>query len=59
MIYFGQITKSDDLIMGDKTINKIVSDAKLEISHQIDKYIANIQKVTSKLNEFISNTHCN
>lgn len=30
--------------MDDKTIDKIASDAKLEISHQIDKFIANSKR---------------
>lgn len=42
--------------MDNKTIDKIASDAKLEISHQIDKFIAELQKGTSDPDDFITIT---
>ena len=42
--------------MDSKTINKIASDAKLEISHQIDKFIAELQDGTSDPDHFITMT---
>ena len=42
--------------MDNKTINKIASDAKLEISHQIDKFVADLQNGTSDPNDFITIT---
>ena len=42
--------------MDGKTINKIASDAKLEISHQIDKFIAELQDGTSDPDHFITMT---
>lgn len=42
--------------MDNKTIDKIASDAKLEISHQIDKFIADLQNGTSDPDDFITIT---
>ena len=42
--------------MGNKSIDKIASDAKLEISHQIDKFVADLQKGTSDPEHFITIT---
>ena len=42
--------------MDSKKIDKIVSDAKLEISHQIDKFIAELQDGTSDPDNFITIT---
>lgn len=42
--------------MDNKTIDKIVSDAKLEISHQIDKFVADLQSGTSDPDDFITMT---
>ncbi len=42
--------------MDNKTIDKIVSDAKLEISHQIDNFVAELQSGTSNPDDFITMT---
>ncbi len=42
--------------MDSKTIDKIASDAKLEISHQIDKFVADLQNGTSDPENFITIT---
>ena len=42
--------------MDNKTIDRIASDAKLEISHQIDKFIADLQNGTSNPDDFITIT---
>lgn len=42
--------------MDRKTIDKIASDAKLEIGHQIDKFIAELQNGTSNPDDFITIT---
>ena len=42
--------------MDNKTIAQIASDAKLEISHQIDKFIAELQNGTSDPDNFITIT---
>ncbi len=42
--------------MDNKAIDRIVSDAKLEISHQIDKFVADLQNGTSDPNDFITMT---
>ena len=42
--------------MDSKKIDKIASDAKLEISHQIDKFIAELQDGTSDPDNFITIT---
>ena len=42
--------------MDNRTIDKIASDAKLEISHQIDKFIADLQNGTSDPDNFITIT---
>ena len=42
--------------MDNKTIDKIVSDAKLEISHQIDKFVADLQNGTNDPDDFITIT---
>lgn len=42
--------------MDSKTIDKIASDAKLEISHQIDKFVADLQNGTSDPDNFITIT---
>ena len=48
--------KGGDLIMDSKAIDKIASDAKLEISHQIDKFIAELQDGTNDPDNFITIT---
>ncbi len=42
--------------MNSKAIEKIASDAKVEISHQIDKFIADLQNGTSNPDDFITIT---
>ena len=42
--------------MDYKTIDKIASDAKLEINHQIDRFIADLQNGTSNPDNFITIT---
>lgn len=42
--------------MDSKTIDKIVSDAKIEISHQIDQFVADLQNGTSDPDDFITIT---
>lgn len=42
--------------MDSKTIEKIASDAKLEISHQIDKFITELQNGTNNPDNFITIT---
>lgn len=42
--------------MDNKTIDKIASDAKLEISHQIDKFIAELQNGTGDPDNFVTIT---
>ncbi len=42
--------------MDSKTIDRIASDAKLEISHQIDKFVADLQNGTSDPENFITIT---
>ncbi len=42
--------------MDSKTIDKIASDAKLEISHQIDKFVADLQNGTNDPENFITIT---
>lgn len=42
--------------MDSKAIDKIASDAKLEISHQIDKFIAELQDGTNDPDNFITIT---
>ncbi len=42
--------------MDNKTIDKIVSDAKLEISHHIDNFVAELQSGTSNPDDFITMT---
>ena len=42
--------------MNNKTIDRIASDAKLEISHQIDKFIADLQNGTGNPDDFITIT---
>ncbi len=42
--------------MDDKTLDKIASDAKLEIGHEIDKFIAELQNGTSNPDDFITIT---
>lgn len=42
--------------MDSKTIDKIASNAKLEISHQIDKFVADLQNGTSDPENFITIT---
>lgn len=42
--------------MDNRAIDKIASDAKLEISHQIDKFIADLQNGTSDPDNFITIT---
>ena len=42
--------------MDNKAIDKIASDAKLEISHQIDKFIVELQNGTSDPDNFITIT---
>lgn len=46
----------EDLAMDNNTIEKIASTAKLEISHQIDQFIADLQKGTSDPDDFITIT---
>lgn len=38
--------------MDNKTIDRIASDAKLEISHQIDKFVAGLRNGTSNADDF-------
>ncbi len=42
--------------MNSKTLGRIASDAKLEISHQIDKFVADLQNGTSDPENFITIT---
>ncbi len=42
--------------MNSKTIGRIASNAKLEISHQIDKFVADLQNGTSDPENFITIT---
>lgn len=42
--------------MDNKTIDRIASDAKLEISHQIDKFVADLQNGTSNADDFTTIT---
>ena len=42
--------------MDNRAIDKIASDAKLEISHQIDKFIADLQNGTNDPDNFITIT---
>lgn len=42
--------------MDSKTIDKIASDAKIEISHQIDQFVADLQNGTSDPDDFITIT---
>ena len=42
--------------MDSKTIDKITSDAKHEISHQIDKFVADLQNGTNDPDDFITIT---
>ena len=42
--------------MDSKTIDKIASDAKIEISHQIDQFVADLQIGTSDPDDFITIT---
>lgn len=42
--------------MDNKIIDKIASDAKLEISHPIDKFVADLQNGTSDPDDFITIT---
>lgn len=42
--------------MDNKTIDKIASDAKLEIGHQIDRFVADLQDGTSDPDNFMTIT---
>lgn len=42
--------------MDSKIIDKIASDAKLEINHQIDQFVADLQNGTSDPDDFITIT---
>lgn len=54
MVYYDKRKTGGDSVMDTRELDKIAAEAKLEISHQIDSFISEIQKGTSNPDEFMT-----